>query len=177
MDTAIENGTPEAVSDAELQLVVFKLGKEQYGIEIRSVREIIRMQEIRHIPRMPEFVEGVLNLRGNVIPVVDLRKRFGLTSIEITSDTRILVAEVEGREVGAIVDAVTEVMRIPANAIDDPSTFASGETGCFLGIAKLEGRLVVLLDIAWVLTLENSISMTEISAAVSEVAEVAAGSE
>ena len=177
MDTAIENGTPEAASDAELQLVVFKLGKEQYGIEIRSVREIIRMQEIRHIPRMPEFVEGVLNLRGNVIPVVDLRKRFGLTSIEITSDTRILVAEVEGREVGAIVDAVTEVMRIPVNAIDDPSTFASGETGCFLGIAKLEGRLVVLLDIAWVLTLENSISMTEISAAVSEVAEVAAGSE
>ena len=74
METTIEKATTDAVTDAELQLVVFQLGKEQYGIEIRSVREIIRMQAIRHIPRMPEFVEGVINLRGNVIPVVDLRR-------------------------------------------------------------------------------------------------------
>ena len=163
MDTAMEKGAVQGASDAELQLVVFQLGKEQYGVEIRSVREIIRMQSIRHIPRMPEFVEGVINLRGNVIPVVDLRTRFALEDREITSDTRILVAEVDGQEVGAIVDAVTEVMRIPINTIDDPSSFMTGDSDCFLGIAKLEGRLVVLLDIVWVLTLENDITGMEVS--------------
>ena len=96
---------------AEEQLVVFDLATEAYGVDIGAVREIIRMQDITKVPRCPEFVEGIINLRGSVIPVVDLRKRFSLTVSEQSKDNRIVVVDIVGRDIGVIVEAVTEVRR------------------------------------------------------------------
>ena len=97
----------------ERQLVVFDLNEEAYGVDISQVREIIRMQEITRVPRAPEFIEGVINLRGKVIPVVDLRARFSMPGTERTDEHRIVVVDVDGQDIGMVVDAVTEVSRIP----------------------------------------------------------------
>jgi len=137
-----------------LQLVGFHLGDEEFGVGIAGVQEIVRMREITQVPRAPEFVEGVVNLRGKIIPVLDLRKRFRLAAREATKDTRIVVATVAGRTVGIIVDAVSEVLRVDASAIDPtPEMVASRVDTAFLtGIAKLEGRLLVLLDLDRILS-------------------------
>ena len=97
----------------ERQLVVFDLNEEAYGVDISQVREIIRMQEITRVPRAPEFIEGVINLSGKVIPVVDLRTRFSMPGTERTDEHRIVVVDVDGQDIGMVVDAVTEVSRIP----------------------------------------------------------------
>ena len=102
----------------ELQLVIFDLAAETYGVDIGSVREIIRMQETTKVPRTPDFVEGVINLRGKVIPVIDLRKRFGFKRAEATKDTRIVVVDIDGNDIGVVVDAVTEVLRLAADAVE-----------------------------------------------------------
>ena len=111
----------ENAAQTEKQLVVLDLGSEAYGVNIGSVREIIRMQEITQLPRMPQYVEGVINLRGKVTPVVDLRKRFGLDVTEYTKETRIVVVDVGNQDIGVIVDAVTEVLRISTGDIEPPS--------------------------------------------------------
>ncbi|MEE9285888.1 MAG: chemotaxis protein CheW [Dehalococcoidia bacterium] len=140
-------------SKSERQLVVFDLASEAYGVDINAVREIIRMQEITNVPRAAEFVEGVINLRGKVIPVVDLRRRFGLAVAEGTKDNRIVVVEVGDHDIGIVVDAVTEVMRIPANSVEPPSAVITTDDSDYLmGIAKLEHSMIILLDLDRVLT-------------------------
>ena len=140
-------------AQTENQLVVFDLATEAYGVDIGAVREIIRMQDITRVPRCPEFVEGIINLRGNVIPVVDLRKRFNLTVSEQSKDNRIVVVDIVGRDIGVIVDAVTEVLRITSDSVAAPSSvITTTDSAYLLGIVKLESRLIILLDLEKVLS-------------------------
>ncbi len=146
----------------EQQLVVFDLSGEDYGIDIGTVRSIIRMQEITKVPGTPDFVEGVTNLRGSIIPVVDLRKRFGLSAGDQTNESRVVVVDISGQDIGMMVDAVTEVMRIPVSSIEPPSSvITTTDSDYLLGIAKLEDRLVILLDLEKVLSEEEIGTLTE----------------
>ena len=140
----------------EQQLVVFDLASESYAVDISAVREIIRMQEITSIPRTPEYVKGVINLRGKVTPVVDLRKRFGLPIAEQTAENRTVVVDIGGNDIGVIVDAVTEVMGVPADAVEPPSSMITTDDSKYLlGIVKLDSRLIILLDLEKVLSVED----------------------
>ena len=132
----------------ERQLVVFQLDDEFYGVDIARVHEIIRLQSVTRVPRTPAFVEGVINLRGKIIPVVDLRKRFGLPSGDKTRASRIVVVEIDDQVVGIIVDGVSEVLRVSEATIEPPSPVVAGVDSEFIhGIAKLPERLVILLDL------------------------------
>lgn len=136
-----------------LQLVTFRLGNEEFSLDILRVQEIIRHMELTRVPRTPDFVEGVINLRGRVIPVLDLRKRFGLPADERTNETRIIVVDVDNRTVGLKVDAVSEVLRLPADTVEPPPTIVTGaESDYIKGVGKLEGRLIILLDVSKILT-------------------------
>jgi purine-binding chemotaxis protein CheW len=136
----------------EEQLVVFELGNEYYGLDISAVEGIIKIQAITSMPRAPEFVEGVTNLRGMVVPVIDLRKRFGLPVLDNTSDTRIVIVNLGKTKVGMVVDGVSEVLRVPEEAIQPtPPIVTSVDTAFIRGIAKLNERLVTLLDLKKVL--------------------------
>ncbi len=136
------------VSSRELQIVVCELADERYGLDIDKVYEIIRHQPITAVPRSPEFVEGVINLRGRIIPVVDLRERFGMPGAEPTKATRIVVAETGGTRVGFVVDGVSEVLMVPADAIEATPEVAAGSDADYLkGIAKLGDRLIILLEL------------------------------
>lgn len=144
-----------AVQD-QAQLVVFQLAGEFYAVDIHQVREIIRMPEVTRVPRTPDFVEGVINLRGSVIPIIDLRKRFGMDAVEANDEQRIVVVELEDKTLGVIVDAVTEVLRIERDKIEPPSPYiVSVDTQYIKGIARLEERLVILLDVARVLSTDE----------------------
>ena len=161
----------ENAGKTEQQLVVFDLSTEAYGIDISAVRSIIRMQEITEVPGTPEFVHGVTNLRGRVIPVVDLRKRFNLVVTEQTKETRIVVVDISGQDIGMIVDAVTEVMRIPTDAVEPPSSvITTMDSDYLLGIAKLEDRLVILLDLGKVLSEETRGQIANASVPVESIA-------
>ena len=107
---------------AEEQLVVFDLASEVYGVNIGAVREIIRIMDITRVPKTPEFVEGIINLRGKVIPVVDLRRRFSLPVSEENKENRIVVVDIGGQDIGVVVDAVTEVLRISSDLVEPPSS-------------------------------------------------------
>lgn len=140
----------------EMQLVVFDLASEFYGVDIAAVREIIRMQSITPVPGAPPFVEGIINLRGQVIPVLDLRKRLGLTVGEQTDDSRIVWVTINNHDVGVIVDAVTEVLRINVSSIEPPSAMVSGVDADYIkGIAKLPSRLIILVDLNKVLSMSG----------------------
>lgn len=137
----------------ERQLVIFDLANEYYGVDIGTVREIIRMQTITKVPRTPEFVEGLINIRGKVIPVVDLRKRFDVELSHDEKNNRIVVVDIDNQDIGMIVDAVAEVLRIPSDCIEPPSSIITSiESDYLMGIAKLESRLIILLDLKKVLT-------------------------
>ncbi len=139
-----------------LQLVTFSIGEEEFGVEILKVREIIRMLEITRVPRAPEFVEGVINLRGSVIPILDLRKRFGLVSKDNDKDTRIVVINIHNMIVGFIVDSVSQVLRIPANTVEPPPPVVAGLDSEYIeGVGKLEDRLLILLDLDRLLSSEE----------------------
>jgi purine-binding chemotaxis protein CheW len=132
----------------EIQLVVFDLASEHYGVDISDVREIMRMQNITKVPGAMSYVEGVINLRGKVLPVLDLRKRLGLKVADQSEESRIVVVDIADGEVGVIVDAVTEVLRVSNAAIDPPSSMVSqGNSDYLRGIAKLTDRLIILLDL------------------------------
>jgi purine-binding chemotaxis protein CheW len=140
----------------EKQLVILDLAHEHYGVDISAVDSIIEMQPVTVVPRAPEFVEGVTNLRGVVLPVIDLRKRFGLPAAEQTKKTRIVVVELEISKVGMIVDAVTEVLRVPEEAVEPLSPIVTTVDSVFItGIAKVDERLIILLDLDQVLSLEE----------------------
>jgi purine-binding chemotaxis protein CheW len=135
--------------DKDLQLVGFRIGRETFGLPISSVREIIRVPEITAVPDAPDYVEGVINLRGRIIPVVDLRKRFGQKSIEPDKKNRVVVVELEKRAIGLIVNSASEVLRIPPSEIEHPNNvFPEGELNFITGVGKLKGRLVMLLDLS-----------------------------
>ncbi|MGE5620225.1 MAG: chemotaxis protein CheW [Sphingomonadaceae bacterium] len=153
------------VLDAEEQLVIFELANEVYGVDIGRVQEIIRMTTITRIPRAPEFVEGVINLRGKVIPVVDLKKRFGLEQGDRTKASRIMVVDVGDHTIGMVVDAVSEVLRVSTSAVEPPSPVVTTiESDYIRAIAKLEGRLIILLDLDKVLTWDEKRKLREVAA-------------
>lgn len=131
-----------------LQLVTFSIGDEEFGVDILKVQEIIRTMEITKVPRAPAFVEGVINLRGKVIPIIDLRKRFGLQTRGHDKNTRIIVIEINNMIVGFVVDSVSEVLRIPASTVEPPPPVVAGlESEYISGVGKLEDRLLILLDL------------------------------
>jgi len=150
----------------ENQLVVFDLANEHYGVDIGAVESIIKMQEITVVPRAPRFVEGVTNLRGAVLPVIDLRKRFGLPAEQTTRETRIVVAEIGGISAGMVVDGVSEVLRVPEEAVEPPSPLVMTVDSAFItGIAKVNERLVILLNLSKVLSLEEQSTLQEMATA------------
>lgn len=147
--------TAHAVSGEE-QLVIFTLDDDAYGVAIGSVNTIITCPPITRVPRAPEFVEGVINLRGQILPVITLRIRFGLPEVPATKATRIVVVEVDGLQVGMIVDAVTETRRIALSAIEPLSPLVCSVDARYLrGVAKLEDRLIILLELEKILSLEE----------------------
>jgi purine-binding chemotaxis protein CheW len=134
--------------EKDYQVVGFRIGNETYGVRIGSVREIVRVPEITTVPNAPEAIEGVINLRGKIIPVMDLRKRFGSAGLQPDKKNRILVVELENRLLGLIVSSASEVLKIPPSEIEPPGTvFAEGESSYVTGVGKLKGRLIILLDI------------------------------
>ena len=140
----------------ELQLVSFKIGSEEFGIDILKVQEIIRMVEITRVPQAPVYVEGVINLRGRVIPIIDLRKRLKLELKEADKNTRIVVVDISGNIMGMIVDSVSEVLRLPAGTIEPPPDLVSGvECEHISGVAKLEDRLLMFLDLSKIVGAEE----------------------
>ena len=139
-----------------LQLVSFKIGEEEFGVDILSVQEINRMSQITKVPNTPDFIEGVINLRGRIIPVLDLRVKLGLMKLEHNKNTRIVVVELKGQTVGFIVDEVSEVLRIPKNITEAPPTMVGGiDSEYITSIGKLEDRLLILLDLEKILSLSE----------------------
>ena len=150
----------------ETQLVTFELANEHYGVNITAVESTIKLQPITFVPRAPQYVKGVINLRGVVLPVVCLRQRFGLPQSEYTKDTRIIVIEIDGKKVGIVVDAVTEVLSVQNEAIEPPSPLVTSQESAFItGIAKFSDRLVILLDFDKVLTDQNQVNLQAVPAA------------
>ncbi len=140
----------------ENQIVVFELENEYYGVNIAAVESIIKMQAITRLPHSPEFIEGITNLRGKILPVVDLRNRFGMTRDRVTKSNRIIVISVNNTEVGMIVDGVSEVLTVPQEAIETTPPLASSIDSSFItGIAKLDECLVILLDLQKVLAVQE----------------------
>ena len=148
-------GASRSAASEFLQVVSFKVGEEEFGIEILSVQEIIRLQELTRVPNSPEFVDGVINLRGKVIPVIALRKRFGLPQQTHDKETRIVVLETHSVVIGLIVDSVSEVLRIPAEAVVPPPRLGPIEKEFVSGVGKLEDRLLILLDLERIVSVPN----------------------
>jgi len=138
----------QTFSSSDVQLVIFKLGREEYGVSILQVQEIKRITEITRVPHTPEYIKGVINLRGSVLPVIDLKKRLNLPQQDSTEDTRIIIVKVEEISVGMIVDAVSEVMTISQDQIDAPEVVAGSVAANYLsGVGKLDNRLLILLNL------------------------------
>lgn len=136
-------------SGEELQLVSFNIGSEEFGVDILKVQEINRMVEITKVPQAPHYVEGVINLRGKVIPIIDLRKRFNLEVKQYDKSTRIVVVNINGHVMGMIVDAVSEVLRLQSSTIEPPPEIVTGVNAEYIkGVAKLEDRLLIFLDLS-----------------------------
>ena len=156
MSTTTQETTVQLDDDGStqdsMQLVSFRLAEEEYGIEITKIQEIILVGEITRIPQTASFVKGLINLRSNVIPIFDLRLSFGLNESESTDETRIMVVNVNGKTIGLIVDAVSEVLRVAKNQISPPPLTVTGLGREYLtGLVKLEGRLLIMLDIDTIL--------------------------
>ncbi len=136
----------------DLHIVGFRVGRETFGVPIAQVHEIVRVPEITAVPDAPEFVEGVMNLRGKIISVVDMRRRFGEKTPESSNRNRVVVAEVDRKLVGLIVDSASEVLKLPASQVEPaPSVFQDGELNYVTGLGKLRDRLVILIDLSKVL--------------------------
>lgn len=137
----------------ELKVIVFRLLNEEYGVDVNQVLSIERMEHITRVPKTSEFVKGVINLRGVVTPIIDLRSRFGIAVAEYTDSTRIIIVSVEGVEVGLIVDSANDVIDIPVDAIEPPPEVVGGIEATYLhGVAKLDKRLLILLNLNKVLS-------------------------
>jgi len=147
----MSNGSPVG---RELHIVGFQVGRETYGVPITSLHEIVRVPEITAVPDAPEFMEGVINLRGKIVSVMDLRKRLGEKKVSSSRRNRILVVEHHGRLSGLIVDSASEVLKIPAADVEaSPAALQEGGLNCVTGLGKYKGRLIVLLDMTRLLDL------------------------
>ncbi len=143
--------------ERDIQVVGFRIGTETFGLPIGQVREIVRVPDITSVPNSPEHVEGVINLRGKIVPVVDLRKRFKEKNITSDRKNRVVVVEIDERLVGLLVNSASEVMRIPPSEIEAPNDlFQDSSVDYVTGVAKLKGRLVILLDLVKVLKLREN---------------------
>ncbi len=157
MDVGSTKNTAQDSSQAQLlQLVSFHIGDEEFAVDILNIQGINRMMDITRVPNSPDFVEGIINLRGQVIPVVNLRRRLGFEQIEANKDTRIIVVEIAKRVVGFIVDNVNEVLRINSSITEPPPPMVAGiESEYITAVGKLDDRLLILLDLEKVLTVEE----------------------
>lgn len=163
--------TYSAMSEEESKYLTFKLAGEEYGVEILKVREINGVMDITAVPRMPTYMKGVINLRGKVIPVVDLRLKFGLEEIEYTEQTCIIVVDV-GKEIGIIVDTVSEVLDIEGKNVEPPPSLGgSVDTSFILGMGKVGSAVKILLDIGKVLTTDELIHIASAASDVESSAE------
>jgi len=152
------------VSSELIQLVTFKLGNEEFGVDIFKVREINKMMPITKVPNAPSFVEGVVNLRGSITPIIDLRARLGLQESDVTEKTGIVVAELTESTIGLIVDEVKEVLRIPADITEPPPEIVAGINSDFItSVAKLEDRLLILLDLSKILNFKEEQALLEVA--------------
>lgn len=159
------NVQPERGERELLQLVSFRLSGEEYGIDILKVQEINRMLTITKVPNAPDFVEGIINLRGKVIPIINLRKRFGLEVKEVDKHTRIIVVNLDSRILGIVVDGVSEVLRLPSDTVQPAPPIVSGQGADYIrGIGKIGERLLILLDL-------NKLFSTEDREAIDRVVE------
>ena len=148
-----------------LQLVSFKIADEEFGIDILKVHEINRMMNITKVPNAPHYVDGVVNLRGRVIPVINLRTKLAMERKEYDRNSRIIVVELGGKTIGFIVDEVSEVLRIPMNITEKPPEMVSGINSAFItAIGKLEDRLLILLDLEKVLTESDEAALNKMAA-------------
>jgi purine-binding chemotaxis protein CheW len=146
-----KRGSDERGSDERgelLQLVSFNIGQEEFGVDILRVQEINKMTKVTRVPNAPDFVEGIINLRGTVVPIIDLRTRLNMEKKEEDKDTRIVVVELGGDTIGFVVDAVSEVLRISRDVTEPPPPIVAGVRSRFItAVAKLEDRLLILLDL------------------------------
>ena len=150
--------------DELLQLVSFKIGDEEFGVDILSVQEINRMSQITKVPNTPEFIEGVINLRGRIVPVIDLRVKLGMVRKDHGKDTRIVVVELKGKTMGFIVDEVNEVLRISKDITEAPPDIVGGVNSEYItSIGKLDDRLLILLDLEKILSF-SEMNLVETSA-------------
>lgn len=147
-----------------LQVVGFKVGKEFFGVEIGSVQEIVRVPEITQIPETPSFVEGVINLRGRIVPVIDLRKRLRLGLSERNRANRVLITEQNKRTVGLIVDSASEVLRLPSESIEPPPEMITGVGVEYItGVGRLDEQIIILLDLNRILDVGESIKLDAVA--------------
>ena len=148
-------GTADS-AEHEVQVVTFKLGREEYAIDILQVQEIVMMTEITRMPKAPRFIEGIVNLRGQMIPIIDMRKRFDLAEGKHDSDTRIIIVDIGHEIVGMVVDGVREVIRLPDSAISPPPPMIKGISAEYLrGIGQIGERLLIMLDLGRVLSADE----------------------
>ncbi len=147
-----------------LELVNFRLNQEEFGIEILMVEEIMRMRQITKVPNSPDFVAGIVNIRGKIIPVVNLRSKMGMPEKEYDKGTRIIVVEVASKTTGFIVDSVTEVLRIPSNITEAPPEMVAGINSEYIkSVGKLEDRILILIDLEKVLSSAEKIQLQEVA--------------
>ncbi|OEG00422.1 chemotaxis protein CheW [Vulcanibacillus modesticaldus] len=145
------NNQTEQVNE-ELKIIVFRIKNEEYGVDVKQVKSIERMEHITRVPNTPPFVKGVINLRGVVVPIIDLRKRLGIDQQEYNDSTRIIIVNVDEMEVGLIVDEANDVIDIPISSIEPPPKVVGGVESVYLrGVAKISERLLVLLNLDQVL--------------------------
>lgn len=153
----------QILSEHTSKYLTFVLGEEEYGLEILKVREIIGIMEITSVPQTPEFIKGVINLRGKVIPVVDLRRKFGMETAEYTEETCIIVVDIAESSMGILVDTVSEVLDIPQESIEPPPSFGSSiNTEFILGMGKIKGKVKILLDINKVLSTKDLTAISNV---------------
>jgi purine-binding chemotaxis protein CheW len=162
----LDDNIKTQLSGKTLQAVTFALGSEEYGVDIAQVQEINRMVTITHVPRAPRFMEGVINLRGQLIPIIDLRTRFGMERSERTKNTRIVVTEIGNKRIGMVVDSVSEVLRIPVEQIEDaPDLVAGVDTEYIRGVGKMGDRLIIMLDLSRVISGNEKVELQKLEAA------------
>lgn len=153
------------VHEETRQLVIFKLGEEEFGVDILQVREIERLEQgVTRVPKSPNFVEGVINLRGEIIPIVDLRKRFGLVVQAIGHESRVVIVETNENLIGMMVDVVVEVLRVNVSAIELAPSITKGVDAYFLsGVAKIGDRLIILIDLERALSADEMNQLNELN--------------
>ncbi|WP_408956086.1 chemotaxis protein CheW [Natroniella sp. ANB-PHB2] len=142
------------------QVIVFDIGSEKFGVKITKVHEIVRLKEITELPNSSKYMEGIINLRGDIVSVIDLRKRFNLEEIVDTNDTRIIVVDFEGQDVGLVVDNVSEVLHIKMKDVDLPPKSMAGIKEDYLkGIVKVDDDIIILLDLDNLLSSKENIQL------------------